>query len=186
MPATHSDETKATALAIYERSGPGAAADQTGVTQRTVTRWAKAAGLSFDPTKKAAAPDLMLSLSEYRAETALRLYREANALLDQLHEPHIERKAMTVSHGAHKGQEVEIVDIELDKPRYSDQRQIMTAVGIALDKAHHLSGGAADSPGIPAREVIAMLDELIGTVAPSADGREAATAEIVRHLRRVK
>ena len=127
-----------------------------------------------------------MTLSEYRAETALRLYREANALLDQMHEAHVERKAMTVSHGAHKGQEVEIVDIELDKPRYSDQRQIMTAVGIALDKAHQLSGRAVDSPGIPSREVIAMLDELIGTVAPSADDREAATAEVIRHLRRVQ
>ena len=95
---------------------------------------------------------------------------------------------MTVSHGAHKGQKVEIVDIELDKPRYSDQRQIMTAVGIALDKAHHLSGGVPKTgdSGMSAEAVVEVVRNVIEAIAKSDEQREITTAAAITRLRSVK
>ena len=93
-----------------------------------------------------------------------------------------------MSHGAHKGQEVEIVDIELDKPRYSDQRQIMTAVGIALDKAHQLTGGVANTGDseMSAEAVVEVVRNVIGAIAKSDEQREIATAAAITRLRSVK
>lgn len=182
-----SEQVKAQALALYLDEGPGPAAEHAGVTRRTIERWAKAAALKHDKTKAPASPEALKTLSEYRAETALRLYQEANLLLDQLYERNTQRKAMTVSKGAHAGASVQIVDIALDKPSYSDQKHIMTAAAIALDKAHQLSGPAAETNGeIPIREVVAVLDAVIERVAPNSEAKEAATDEVVRHLRQVK
>ena len=161
-------QVKAQALALYIDEGPGPAADHASVTRRTIERWAKAAGLKHDKTKVPASPEAVKTLSEYRTDTALRLYEEANALLDQLHETSIE-------------------NAKLAKPRYADQKHIMTAAAIALDKAHQLSGGRVEGPdGMSAEAIVAVVQNVIEAIADTGQKKVAATNAAITRLRAVK
>ena len=129
------DETKEQALDIYAEHGPAEAAKQTGVPYRTVHRWARKANLSYATAKK----EHVERLTRHRAELAERLYTEAGQLLDQLHHTTTDRKVVTS-----RGEPPAIVDVDLDKPRFADQKHIVTSAAIAIDKAQLLTGEATE------------------------------------------
>ncbi|MCI1914632.1 MAG: helix-turn-helix domain-containing protein [Bifidobacteriaceae bacterium] len=94
----------------------------------TISRHAKAQGLSFDRerTKKATEAH-EADAAQLRSTLKLRLLHEAGLFLDQLHQPY------TVY--AFAGADGYFDSHELDKPPADQARNIMTSVGIALQRS---------------------------------------------------
>jgi len=160
----HPDSIRTQALEIYVEQGPAVAAAETGVPYSTITCWASVEGLRYMSDEKTR--DQLYRGAAMRANTAERLLVEANQLLDQLWQPTVEKKAVTVSDGGGCSH-VEIVDIELDKPKFADQQKILTTAAIALDKAQLLAGEATEemTPRMtPERAREALGDEAFATL----------------------
>lgn len=92
--ATYTDELRAEALDIYREHGPTETSRRCGVPARTITRWATKDRVATEVTGKTAAAveQAELSLETRKQELAGRLLSEIGGLLDQLHEPMVERK----------------------------------------------------------------------------------------------
>lgn len=141
-----SPDTRAEALAVYQQDGAAAAARHAGVSRATIYNWANAAGIDVkDPKRTAAATASRLAdVAERKTQLASDLLDDAQALRAQLFAPCVERKAMSVSDGKDSGSHVEIIDIERDKPTFSEQVRVLTATAIAVDKVQLLTGEATE------------------------------------------
>ncbi len=136
----YEQDEKDEALAIYAEHGPAEAAHRTGIPYNTIRQWSRVAGLTAPNYKNAATPEHRKRLSILQAETAERLYVEANQLLDKMYEPTVEKKAISYAAlGTY-----EVAEIERDSPTFSEQKNIMTSAAIAIDKAQLLAGEATD------------------------------------------
>lgn len=124
--------------------GASDAAKEFGVNPSTVRSWLRREGLTptiDQRTKRAAA--ITLTVAERKARLADDLLDDAQRLRAQLFAPTVERKPMNVSDGA-LGSHVEIVDVDLSHPSFTDQRAIMTSIAIAVDKIQILTGEATE------------------------------------------
>lgn len=104
--------------------------------RNTVSRIAIEAGLDVAgrPQTKTATEAITL---DNRAKLALlksELIDDARGLRAELHQPCVERKAMTVSRGGDRGAELVEVEVHHPSPPFADKQRIMTSVGIAVDK----------------------------------------------------
>lgn len=102
----------------------------------TVSRIAKAEGIQVAARSRTrnATQARQIDAKAARAELRLQLLDDARRLRQQLWEPAVERKAMTVSKGGGVSA-VEIVDVRLDQPTFADKQRIMTSAAIAIDKS---------------------------------------------------
>lgn len=162
---SYTADEKAAALALYAEQGPTAVTDAMGIPKATVTSWAQANGVRTVRNENAAArvEAARLTFEERRVELAHGLLDDVARLRAQLFAPVVQRQAMTVSDGKDLGSHVEIVDIRLDEPTFSEKKALLTSIGIAVDKVQLLSGAATQRTEhtIPADEVVAGLrDEL--------------------------
>jgi hypothetical protein len=141
---TYTDAERHDALRLYETDGPRAVEDQLGIPASTVVDWAKAAGIRTRSvaTKTDAIQASMLTLAERKAQLASAILDDVEKLRQQLFASTVERKPMVVSDGQHAGSHVEIVDVDLDQPTFTDQKAIMTSIAIGVDKVLLLSGEA--------------------------------------------
>lgn len=128
MPRAYTDQEKTEALDIWAADGTAEAERQTGISARTITRWANAAGLmSQDRTEKtsdaraAAAERVALEWADYRSREAV----SAGAL-------------------AARAREVIRHALEDDLPNGRNIQSLVTAYGILIDKAEKLSGQASE------------------------------------------
>jgi transposase-like protein len=164
---SYTDAEKAAALALYETDGPRSVEAQLGVPKATVVGWANAANVR---TRKAErAKGSILSVAERKAALALGLLDDIERLRTQLWAPCKRREVHVVNDGRSDGSHVEIVDVKLSQPTFGDQKQLMTSIGIAVDKVQILTGdvtGRTEVLGVGAggRDALlaraAELDEL--------------------------
>jgi transposase-like protein len=157
---TYTDTQRAEALQLYLEHGPAEAARRTGIAEGTLKSWASRNGVAPVATEQRSArvAGAQLSLADRKLQLASDLLDDAQRLRTQLFAATVERKALVVPQGAGAGSVVEIVDVELDQPHYSDQRQIMTSIAIAVDKVQILTGQATEIT--EHRQVDAVDDEL--------------------------
>jgi hypothetical protein len=102
----------------------------------TVTRIANERGVQLDRSATESATTARVAdCRAARAALAQRFLAEADLILDQLHRPTVERKALVVSDGVRTGSHVEVVDIDRPEPTFAEQVRIMTAAAIAVDKS---------------------------------------------------
>jgi len=105
-----------------------------------------------------------VSLADRKTAMSEQLLASADRLHGQLFAPTVQRKAVKVSDGPMMGDRVEIVNIELDEPTFSDKRTIASTIHILVDKALELAGNTATNKG-------GVLDEL----AAAREKRRAAS-----------
>lgn len=139
------DEERSRALAIYVEQGPAVAASETGIPKGTIASWASRAGLHTRCVENAIArtEHSLASIADMKAQLARDLLHDVQRLRAQLFAPCVERKAMVVG-DARSGSHVEIVDVDRDQPTFGDQKQIITAVAIGIDKVQILTGEATE------------------------------------------
>lgn len=162
---TYTDDQKAHAVELYTEVGAGEAARRTGIPQQSISRWAKAAGATSTRNEKMRAANEAgaLSIEAKRQKLAFDLFDDIEQLRAELFAPCVEKRAMTVSRGRHEGSEVEVVEIQLDRPTFSEQKAIITSVAIAVDKVQVLTGEATERievSGDVRTRAVEMADEL--------------------------
>lgn len=142
----YDDATKAEALAAYVEHGPAEASRITGIAMGTIASWASRAGVQSVATenKVVRVDGALASLAELKAQLARDLLEDTQRLRGQLYAPCTARKVVVVSDGARDGAHVEIVDVDLTQPSFTDQRAIMTTIAIAVDKVQILTGQATE------------------------------------------
>lgn len=119
-----------------------------------------------------------LSLEARKQELAGRLLTEIGGLLDQLHEPSVERKVVTLPGKIliNIDEEAEpelasawtVAEVRRDRPTVAEQKTIMMTAAIAVDKVQVLTGGATHRvafEGQADREVEAVAAEIIDLAA---------------------
>lgn len=125
----YSTEKREAVLATYQERGQAAAAREHGVAQRTVWRWARAAGIVIDDNLKKATAAACLSNEQRREQVAERMADVAEQLVAR-------------------------VSDHLTTLPAGDVRALMTAAGIAIDKFVALTrrdpGKATDAQGVDA------------------------------------
>ena len=127
-----------------------AIAEELGRSGRTISRIAAELKLTFDRARTRKATEAKKDDARARrAALALALLDDAERLRQQLWRP-----AHYVDHG---GKEYERVDWTLEEPTFSDKRNIMQSVGVAIDKAVRLD--EYDS-GAGLGQVVSLLDRL--------------------------
>ncbi|MGW7197233.1 helix-turn-helix domain-containing protein [Streptomyces chryseus] len=117
----------------------------------TVSNIARELGLTFErgPEVIAATEARRIDLAARRATLADELHQDAEKLRAQLWEP--------TRHGAFGGKDNVWAEVHLDRPLFGDQRQILAAAGIAIEKSLKLSPATG---GENADQVTSMLGQL--------------------------
>lgn len=129
MPAAkYTQAQKTEALALYETSGPTAVEKTLGIPKGTVTRWAKETGVETVSVERTRAGTEAASVyaKARRVELSKLLLEDAHKLRAQLWEP-----ARLVSFG---GKDNTLNETMLDEPLFVDKKNILGAVGIAVDR----------------------------------------------------
>ena len=132
-----------------------AIAKEAGVAWSTVTKVCKAAGLNFDrnPTRAAVAAHA-IDAKARRAELKELLLEDAHRLRKQLWEP-----ARLVNFG---GKDNTLAETTLTEPLFADKKNILSAVGIAVDKVEKLEKLDNDGGVQDAESMIQKLIDGIG------------------------
>ncbi|MFG2059678.1 helix-turn-helix domain-containing protein [Micromonospora sp. NPDC048930] len=140
-----------------------AIAEELGRSGRTISRIADKLGLDFDRARTRAATEAKKDDARAkRAALAVRLLDDAERLREQLFQP-----ALVYNFG---GKENTFEQATIPEPSFRDKRDLMNAIGIAIDKSVRLDEYDAD-PGIDAAK--SMLGAL-------AKGLGAAYDELTR------
>ena len=128
----YTQEQRDQALNLYRTEGPTAVEKQFGIPKGTVTRWAKAAGVETVSVSitRAGTEAASVYAKARRAELASMLLEDAHRLRAQLWMP-----ARLVSFG---GKDNTLAETMLDEPLFVDKKNILGAVGIAVDRAMKL------------------------------------------------
>ena len=133
MPASkYSAEQKRLALEMVRECGQSEASRKTGIPRGTISVWAFRAGVKAgyvgkvrEATEAASARN-----AERRASIARRLLAESECFLDALHKP-----ALVYKFG---GKDNDYNEREIAEPDFQAKQQIMTSVGIALQRSLEL------------------------------------------------
>lgn len=139
------------ALTLLAAVGKAEAARRTGIPAGTIASWGSRLEVSSpDGTAlDAAVAAKRATVAQRKAALAEGLLDDAERLRAQLFAPSIERKPLIVSDGAKEGSHVEIVDVELARPSATDQKAVMVAVAVAVDKVQLLTGEATWRGDLP-------------------------------------
>ena len=155
MPAAkYTQAQRDEALALYHTDGPTAVEKKLGIPKGTVTRWAKETGVETVSvsTTRAGTEAASVYAKARRAELAKLLLDDAHRLRQQLWEP-----ARLVSFG---GKDNTLAETMLDEPLFVDKKNILGAVGIAVDRVVKLEDydkSAADTSA----GAVSVIDKLM-------------------------
>ncbi|MGW7431852.1 helix-turn-helix domain-containing protein [Streptomyces sp. NPDC054861] len=127
---------------------------------------------SFDPplsfargSEVVAATDARrIDLAARRAQFAERLHESAERLHEQLFAP------CTI--GAFGGKENEWSQVDLDRPPFSDQRQILAGVSIAVDKSLKLAPAEGGQGAEDVRSMLGTLGEVLADAFADDEGAD--------------
>lgn len=162
-------EQRQHAIDLAQQIGAAAAAKQLGLNGNTVRSWLRRAGHASAPTPAlvAAAQAKAATVADRKAQLASRLLDDAEQLRRQLFAPVVERHVVTLKgDGRYAASAARIVDVELNRPKPSDQRQMAVALAILVDKVQVLTGEATE-----------RIEQLSGEL-PAAQRRERALAVV--------
>lgn len=170
MRCTKTQRAEAVALAV--EVGPAEAARRLGLNPNTLRSWMARDG-QHEATDEGremtirATEAKLVSVAERKAQLASDLLDDCQRLRAQLFAPCVERKAM--SGGAMRL--AEVVEIEHTQPPFSDQRQIMTSLAIAVDKVQILTGEATE-----------RIETLVAERRPEAEEQIAQVLALVQDV----
>jgi hypothetical protein len=129
---TYTQAQRDEAIALYHTEGPTAVEKKLGILKGTVTKWAKAEGVETVSvaTTRAGTEAASVYAKARRQELAQLLLEDAHRLRKQLWEP-----ARLVSFG---GKDNTLAETTLDEPLFSDKKNIISAVSVAVTSATKL------------------------------------------------
>ena len=160
--ATLEERTKA--LELYVEHGANEASRLTGIPRVTISQWARRAGVTVTRTEqtRASIEAATLSREAKRVQMADALLVDAERLRQQLWSPAKVHHWGTTSERQERGVVItstEFMEHEIDQPQFADQRQIMTAMAIAVDKSFVLAGDSVERQEITLRNGDRSLDD---------------------------
>ncbi|MFD3911213.1 helix-turn-helix domain-containing protein [Streptomyces sp. NPDC058603] len=141
-------------------------AREIGRSGSTVSKIAKALDLSFErgPEVVAATDARRVDLATRRQQFAERLHESAERLHAQLFAP------CTV--GAFGGKDNEWSQVDLDRPQFADQRQILAGVSIAVDKSLKLAPAEGGQGAEDVRSMLGTLGEVLADAFADDEGAD--------------
>lgn len=125
---TYTEDQKTHAVDLYTQVGATAAAEETGISSRTIIRWANAAGVVAQANREKTA--------EARAVAAERVTQDWADFRS--------REATAAGNTANRVRSRIMEEVTLDDLDASAVRQLAVAYGILVDKAELLSGQATE------------------------------------------
>lgn len=144
-------EQKAEALDLLTTLGLAEAVRRTGIPKGTIASWGARAGVqtagadALKPAIEAAATSIL----QRKQALAIGLLDDIARLRAELFAPVLERKVVIVKGGtADPCTVAEIVDVKHERPSPSDQKQLMVACAVAIDKVQILTGGLTAAIGV--------------------------------------
>lgn len=159
---TYTADQKTAALNMYREQGPTAVQKNLGIPKATVTKWAKAGGIPTVHTARTreATEARSVDLKARRQELTSLLLEDAHKLRTQLWSP-----AKVINFG---GKDNTLAETTLDEPLFVDKKNIMAAVGIAIDRVVKLEAVDSDNGTAGAKSMLERLAEQLQGV-PVAD-----------------
>ena len=156
----YSDELKNEVLDYYEQHGTAAASKQFDVPKSTINSWARKDGRRTVRTERTRAmiEARTVDLKARRQELKALLLDDAHRLREQLWKP-----ARLVNFG---GKDNTLNETKLDEPLFVDKKNIMSSVGIAVDRIVKLEEIDNDDGNT---EVISLLDQLAEQIGGDLD-----------------
>ena len=155
MPAAkYTQEQRDEALALYHTDGPTAVEKKLGIPKGTVTRWAKETGVETVSVSvtRAGTEAASVYAKARRAELASLLLDDAHRLRKQLWQP-------TVAF-AFGGKDNTYEEQQIPEPTFVDKKNILGAVGIAVDRVVKLED-YDKSPADSAAAAGSVVDKLM-------------------------
>jgi len=167
----YTPEQKTEALQLYAEHGRNEAARQTGIPSGTIASWASRNDVHGPMPEEVAkrSATAVAGVAGRKAQLASNLLDDIERIRTQLFAPVVEKKAMTVSQGHTLGSQIEIAEVELNRPTAGDQKLMMTAIAIGVDKVLLLLGEATErieqldrgaDPGVQRGRALEHVDEL--------------------------
>jgi len=152
--AKYTQEQRDEALALYHTDGPTAVEKKLGIPKGTVTRWAKETGVETVSVSATRAGTEAASVyaKARRVELATLLLEDAHRLRKQLWEP-------TVAF-AFGGKDNTYEEQQIPEPTFVDKKNILGAVGIAVDRVVKLED-YDKSPADSAAAAGSVVDKLM-------------------------
>ena len=150
----YTPEQRSEAVELYRAHGPTHVEKLLGIPKGTVTRWAKEAGVetvSVSTTREATQAASVYAKSRRQELTGL-LLEDAHRLREQLWQP-----SRLVNFG---GKDNTLAETMLDEPLFVDKKNIMSAVGMAVDRVMKLEAVDSNDRDMPA--VDAWLSHMMG------------------------
>lgn len=157
MPASkYTEAQRAEAIELYRTDGPSAVEKKLGVLKGTVTKWAKAAGVETVSVSitRAGTEAASVYAKARRTELAKLLLEDAHKLRAQLWQP-----ARLVNFG---GKDNTLNETTLDEPLFVDKKNILGAVGIAVDRVLKIDAADADNGTEAGVNMLTALAEAFG------------------------
>jgi len=152
--AKYTQEQRDEALALYHTDGPTAVEKKLGIPKGTVTRWAKETGVETVSVSvtRAGTEAASVYAKARRAELASLLLDDAHRLRKQLWQP-------TVAF-AFGGKDNTYEEQQIPEPTFVDKKNILGAVGIAVDRVVKLED-YDKSPADSAAAAGSVVDKLM-------------------------
>jgi cell division septum initiation protein DivIVA len=158
------------ALRLLAEVGKAEAARRTGIPAGTIASWGARTGVAAPAAEqtRVATDARLATIAERKARLAERMLTEAEGMVGQLHQRTYERKPMVVSDGQAAGSHIEIAEVTYDRPPTADQKRIVEAVAILVDKIQLLTGDATarieqtGEGGVPVKreQLVTVVDQL--------------------------
>jgi hypothetical protein len=169
----YTPEQKAAALDLLATVGKAEAGRRSGIPVGTIAAWGSRCGVTApteQPERRAQVEARALTVATRKAALAERMLTKAEQILDQLDASVLEKHVKVVSHGARLGSKVEIVDVVYDRPPTADQKRIVDAVAVLVDKIQLLTGEATTAVHVMGEQTEpAQRGQLVSVVAKLAE-----------------
>ncbi len=155
--AIYTDTQKREAVNLYLKHGTAEAARRTGITGRSIVRWAKATGVSQDKAEQteAAREQLALKNAERRERIRTTMLEKIEDILGRMDMPHHDYRAA--------GKELH--RIEWDSARSGDVKNYAVSAAVLIDKfrlemgEHTSKISVADAESVLDAEIIRLAEK---------------------------
>jgi len=155
--ATYTKEQKQKAVDLYVKVGTAEAARRTGITGRSIIRWANTAGVSQDKANQteAARESLALKNAERRERIRNMILEKIEDILGRMDQPHHDYRAA--------GKELH--RIEWESARSGDVKNYAVSMAVLLDKyrlemgEHTSKISVADAESVLDAEIMRLSNE---------------------------
>ncbi len=162
----YTDDQRRKAVNLYIQHGTAEAARQTGISGRTVTRWAKAADVSQDRTKTdAARQELARKNAERRERIKTSLLTKIEDLLGRMDLPHID----------FKGKDAQ--QVTYPTATSGDVKNYAVSVAVLIDKYRLEMGESTSRAEITFEQAESRLDKEFEKLVEEYEAMEAERVE---------